>query len=465
MDLLVSDWKIINALLTCTDDNLTQKQVAELAGVSEKTATNRVPGLRAHCFLTPKGWRLGSALGLVLAVAVDGDVARAAVIDANGTAHHQVTATLPADVRAGSAVGTLDVIAAVAEETWRVALRKGVGGSRAQAKHLLGISIALPTAIGRDRGEPWIRGNALADNAWRSTSLEDLLRPRLPKFLQYPSIQLDALNDANCDALAVGFDHSRRRRGPEVTRSEIMLVVRLSTGVGAGIVKLAKSDPTTFRLSNSTLIVGSEGLAGEIGHLRTRPDVLKRINDKSKPLAPLRDLLCSCGAKGHLEGRIGIRALVDRLRRTDPKLVPQETPTATELESLVAHPSDVVARALSDMGTALGVALQGSILLLDPSQVILTGPLGVAQVRDAARAECVQATGLPNRVDFKVVPDKARESVTLVGAGIAMLRKQVLKSIDAKIAKETVRAGTDGRRRHATVRHRSPAGSRRSSST
>lgn len=443
--LLKSDRLIIHALLANPERRMTQAEFAVLAGLAPRTLTMRLPVLRKARLLARGRWAFGPGLGVALVAAIDGDRVAAAVVDANGTPHFKASEQLPEGIRTAAPADVLAVAAEQLHASWRLALAGHIEGHRVTPSDLRGICLALPTAIGRDETSPQVRGYALAHNGWRTSPVEELLRPHLPQNLR--QVPVDALNDANCDALAVAFHHCRSTDGKPVAHSEILVAVRLSVGVGAGIVKLVADQPDVFRLNASTLIVGSEGLAGELGHLPTSQEVRAAINRARGPLAPLNDLPCSCGARNHLEGRVGVHVLLDRLRRTDPQLVPPDRPIFETVASLVGRPTDLVRGALRDTGRAVGVALNGAVLILDPAHIVFTGPLGVPQVCEAAEAHCLQSQRIPNRVTFGCAPEEIRDDTSLVGAGVAVLRKQVLKPIEGAPVSAAVRPRTRPRPR------------------
>jgi predicted NBD/HSP70 family sugar kinase len=148
------------------------------------------------------------------------------------------------------------------------------------------------------------------------------------------SLRVVADNDANLGAYAE-FLHGEGRD------SQILVYVKASHGVGAGIVL----DGVTIR--------GAEGFAGELGHLTI---------DRNGPV-------CRCGNRGCLEAFIGERRLVDEVRAAysgHTMWMP------TSLESVIerARQGDPVdQRVLQDAGRHLGGRLSQARdpkLMLDP---------------------------------------------------------------------------------------------------
>lgn len=431
MRMLATYRRVINGLLSYAQPPPTQKELARRSGVGERSLTLHLGDMRKGRLVTADALRLGAGLGLFVAVAVDGESVVAATVDANGFPHHVARTVPQVDLRRAPASNVLEKIAEVATRTWSAAKISGVGGCPVYQRDFRGVSVALPTPVGRDRGRPWVRGHALSDNRWRAAPFEELIRPRLPRTcFGSEEFLIDALNDANCDALAVAFAEARRDpEGELANHSEILLTVRVACGVGAGMVRLARHEPLgPFRLTRSTLLVGSGGVSGEIGHLTVPSATLARVSSDG-PLSPLKALTCSCGARDHLEGCIGLSALANRLHRTSPHLIKLEEPLGPQIARLLTRRDDTVSRALSDAGSILGGALAGNILLLDPVKVVLTGVLGVSEVADAAEARCRDTYGLASQANFEPVAAPLRDNVTVVGAGVAAIRKRILKPL------------------------------------
>jgi predicted NBD/HSP70 family sugar kinase len=171
-------------------------------------------------------------------------------------------------------------------------------------------------------------------------------------------------NDANLGALA-------EARWGAGRRSEVLVYLKASTGIGAGLVLGGR----VFR--------GSTGTAGEIGHVTVDQD----------------GLVCRCGSRGCLEVHVGGRALVAQVAHNAPGI--------SDVHELIAAARDgdlVCARVLADAGETLGVALAGVLNILNPDRIVLGGELGVAgelvlgslreRLRRHALASAVQSTSI-----------------------------------------------------------------------
>jgi predicted NBD/HSP70 family sugar kinase len=145
-------------------------------------------------------------------------------------------------------------------------------------------------------------------------------------------------NDANLGALA-------EARWGAGRGYEVLVYVKASTGVGAGVVLGGR----VFR--------GSAGTAGEIGHFTLDVD----------------GHVCRCGSRGCLEVRAGGPALVAELANSAVRVH-----TVTDLVAAARGGDPACTRVLADAGERLGVALAAVLNILNPDRVVLGGELGAA---------------------------------------------------------------------------------------
>lgn len=156
-------------------------------------------------------------------------------------------------------------------------------------------------------------------------------------------------NDATLAAWGV-YETDLHRQGTNV------LVVTLGTGVGGGLIL------------NRELYQGSNGTAGEIGHMK--------IDDT------VTGPMCGCGMRGCLEafvGTIGIKRRVQQAVKEHPQ---------SELAKLVGASDDfkiepvfraaqngcpVALKLWEETGHYLGVGISNLVLVLDVDTVVLTG--------------------------------------------------------------------------------------------
>lgn len=142
-------------------------------------------------------------------------------------------------------------------------------------------------------------------------------------------------NDANLGA--VGETTYGRARGVEN-----VLYVKVSTGIGAGMIL------------GGRLYRGSSGTAGEIGHVQVSED----------------GAICRCGSRGCLETLSSAEAAVALLRQSHgPDL------TIDDAVAIVRRGDPGGVRLFTDMGTEIGRVVAAMCANIDPSMVVVGGPL------------------------------------------------------------------------------------------
>ena len=166
---------------------------------------------------------------------------------------------------------------------------------------------------------------------------------------QHTNIRPYVANDATLAAWGV-YERVLSRQGNNI------LVVTLGTGVGGGLIL------------NRELYQGSNGTAGEIGHI-------KIASTKTGPQ-------CGCGARGCLEafvGTIGIKrrvmeGILEHPQSILAKMVEQEKDFKIELVSRAAEKNCPLALKIwEDTGFFLGIGIANTCLALDVDTVVLTG--------------------------------------------------------------------------------------------
>lgn len=182
-------------------------------------------------------------------------------------------------------------------------------------------------------------------------------------------------NDANMAALGewrfgAGKGHSN------------LLYLTISTGIGGGII------------ANNKLLQGSQGLAGELGHVLVQPD------------GPM----CSCGKRGHLEALssgTGISNYVaEKIADGETTcLAPNLHPSAREIAAAALQGDTLSLQAYQQAGRYLGIAVANFLHILNPSILILGG--GVSRSGDLLinpmRASLSQNVVLPEYVDNLII--------------------------------------------------------------
>lgn len=191
-----------------------------------------------------------------------------------------------------------------------------------------GVGLSLPGPVDRVRGcsrdSPILRG-------WDGVALR-------PYFADLTGVPVLMDNDAN--AIAVG------ERGGELERLDDLLVLKASTGLGAGII------------SGGVLQRGAAEAAGEFGHNKT---------------AAAEGLPCRCGDTGCLEAVAGGWALVHRLQQQG-----RDVRHMRDVVELV-HAGDPEARRMvRDSGRLVGEVIASAVNLLNPAVLVIAGDMAAA---------------------------------------------------------------------------------------
>jgi predicted NBD/HSP70 family sugar kinase len=207
--------------------------------------------------------------------------------------------------------------------------------------------------------------------------------PLKPYFRDLTAAPILVDNDANVIALA---ERGGGRRGVDD-----LLLLKLSTGLGAGII------------SGGVLQRGAVGAAGEFGHNKT-------------PAAA--GLPCRCGDTGCLEAIAGGWALVRALQ--------QQGKAVGHIRDVVdlANRGEPEARRLIRMsGRHVGEVIAGAVNLLNPAIVVIDGDMAraydilVAGLREALYGN---ATALSTRV-LQVVPTTYGDRSGVIGGATLIL--------------------------------------------
>jgi glucokinase len=152
--------------------------------------------------------------------------------------------------------------------------------------------------------------------------------------------------------------------------------VSIGSGLGGGII------------SDSHLITGGGGYAGELGHISIDPD----------------GLLCICGNHGCVETIVSGPGLVRLTKRmlaessTGSFLCDYDDLTPEDIVSMAQAGDELACHALSEVGRALGIVMSACAAILNPTRFIIGGGLGLAGfdfIVPAIREEIMQRT-IPN---------------------------------------------------------------------
>jgi predicted NBD/HSP70 family sugar kinase len=199
----------------------------------------------------------------------------------------------------------------------------------AAGRRPLGVGVGLPGMVALD-GTLRLAPNI----GWRDVAMAPLFAEafqaggcgELPVFV---------LNDANAGALS---EHVFG--GADATGSLVFL--SLGQGIGAGIIL------------DTGLHLGSEGLAGEVGHSVVEPGGLR----------------CSCGRRGCVETRLSQRAISRMVTGQDEPVL-----SADELVARAERGDEATVRAVRAAGEHLGLLVHNLLVSYDPAVVVVGGPL------------------------------------------------------------------------------------------
>ena len=378
--------------------------------------------------------RFGSGSGLVLAFEVGVEDLRGALVDANGETFCNRAADADPTQLSGAPPHLLNRLKRLAKEILKAGFRfVDADGTKLIDEDgclpLLGATVAWPAPVGRDG---FAHGHAFVDKQWHSVPLTQ----RVGATLRGPFEDLrrvDGINAANAAVMAVVFDRTRSRAGePETAHSQIAMVVRLQGGISAGTMQIARHRPgQPLAFIKSRLIVGTNGFAGELGHLPISSSIRESINaDRPRRLAEISDWGCTCPQRGHLEGLASVRALMQRLRDSSGYEIEDDAPMGPQITKLLKNPDEVLARALHDIGRLIGGALASPILMLDPASITLSGYLALDAVVEGVRREKhTWSTGVSNSVTIDRLEGTTNDLVEMRGAALAMFRRQLYRDM------------------------------------
>jgi glucokinase len=259
-----------------------------------------------------------------IAVDIGGTRLRAAVYPLEGLTADEVTRIHTQDENSNA----LERLIALLEDVWP------------KDNAVKAISVAVPGPTNPYEG---LVINAPNIPGWENLPLKQILEDRF-----HTPVALG--NDANMAALGewrYGAGHGHHD----------MLYLTVSTGIGSGIICRGK------------LLLGSHGLAGELGHTTVL------VNGP----------LCGCGQAGHLEalasGTAMLRWVEEQLNRGAVSSLPQDEPLTGKMISLAAEMGDDLSiQALARAGTYMGIALASHLHIFNPTVVVIGG--GVSQSGD-----------------------------------------------------------------------------------
>ncbi|MGV0745137.1 ROK family protein [Mycolicibacterium sp. XJ870] len=351
---------------------VTRAEIGQLTGLSRTAVSARVAALTEQGLVVeseqapstggrpPTLLSFNAAAGVVLSAAIGRSRTRLAVCDLAGDVLDL------ADIDQQPDLGPDDLMPDVVKRL--DALLDGHRGAR-----VYGVGASLPGTVDRQRGagvdSPILPG-------WGGVEVRTYLRA-----LTDAPVVVD--NDVNVIALAERAGNDRA--------VDDMLVLKASTGIGAGII------------AGGVLQRGATQAAGELGHNKT---------------AAAAGLPCRCGDIGCLEAVAGGWALVAALR--------QDGRAVNHLRDVVAlaHGGDAEARRLiRDSGRHVGEVLAAAVNLLNPGVLVVAGDMsGAYDIFVAGLRETLygNATALATR-SLTVAPSIHGEESGVIGCAAMVL--------------------------------------------
>lgn len=343
-----SECSVIRALMI---RNSNQADLAKLCGLSSASIASALKDLERRKFVrrTEEGREKLSRLERVdgVAVGVELGYQRSAVVARRIDSADRVPVreTLGVGATHGSRVWTEAIVGSIRGVTQEL-------GEPFDDVATLGMGI--PRIVDPKSGRltppvlpPW------ANAADPAKSLEDALRAGAPDASARAHVQVKLDNDATLGALAESVE--------TFLGAEILLFVKASTGVGAGLVV------------GGHVIRGALGIAGELGHVM--------VDDRGR--------YCRCGGRGCLETVIGADALLQNVKAAFGKAHPGVPNNLDELVKRAGDGDQLCDRVLREAAIALGKALGSVCNLLNPSVIVLGG--GLAAAGDLIIGTCLES--------------------------------------------------------------------------
>ncbi|GAB3461584.1 ROK family transcriptional regulator [Streptomonospora sediminis] len=318
--------RVVDALRT--GGTLTQAELARGTGLSPASVSNIVRNLRAAGTVsvreTSSNGRRARAVTLIrppgAVVAIDFTLT--GITAALGDSHGEVLAraSIAYDVAAEPERGVRRAVWLVETLLTRV---------RVDHATIAAVTAAVPGPVDLRTGEI---GAITCMPRWAGFRPAEALSLRL-------GVPVQAENDANLCALA-------EMRGGAADGREHVIYVRISEGVGAGIVV------------GGRLFRGAGGTAGEIGHIG--------LDERGQ--------VCRCGNRGCLETHLATTYLLGML----PHQSEGAPATVTELVAAADGGDPGCRRVVAEAGTALGRGLSILANTFNPELVVLGGELVAA---------------------------------------------------------------------------------------
>ncbi|HTU75100.1 MAG TPA: ROK family transcriptional regulator [Trebonia sp.] len=297
-----------------------------------------------------------------LGVDIGHDHVRAVLTDLVGSPCWDRGNRLPVDHDAAPALATAAALISAALSETGVPREKVLG---------LGVGIACP--VEGDSGELSAEGIM---PGWVGIRPGDELVARAG----FPA---RVINDANAGVLA------ERRLGAARDATDA-IYIRLSSGIGGGVI------------SGGRMLLGRNGVAGELGHVSVDP----------------AGAVCRCGNRGCLETVASPEAVAALLARSWGRPVSE-----SDLAGLLRDADRGALRAVQDAGDAVGRVLAPAVLLLNPEVIVVGGELASAGEPLFQPLRRALARGIMpfHARGLRIVPSALGDSAGVLGAAALVL--------------------------------------------
>lgn len=233
-------------------------------------------------------------------------------------------------------------------------------------ERILGIGVGIACPVDR---QGTLRAEGVMPD-WVGIHPADDLRERT-------GFDVRLVNDANAGVLAEHRYGAARDAGDVV-------YIRLSNGIGAGLISAGR------------LLLGSGGLAGELGHVTVEP----------------HGAICRCGNRGCLETVANPAAIARRAGTT-----------TAELPRLIRQGDRAAHRALEHAADAIGSALAHAVTIVNPELVVIGGELAATgtALLNPLRKAILRTTMTSHCATLHVIPGALNDTACARGAAALVL--------------------------------------------
>jgi predicted NBD/HSP70 family sugar kinase len=330
---------------------VTRGDVRELTGLSRMTVAQRLDALLDAGIIVEgdttesTGGRrrrrlvFNTSQSRALVVAVDTTHTRIAITDLGGTVLAQDEIDAPVDQ------GPVIVLDQIAAAVSALVERAGL-----DVEDLCGAAVSLPGPIDPESGRP---SQPPILPGWDAYPVAEHLQAGLPGDRDH--VPVLTANDA--DAAALG-----EYATAGYSRSTLMCLVKVSTGIGTGLV------------INGRSYTGADGGAGDIGHVQ---------------ISPSSDALCQCGRHGCLAAVASGRAVAHELTQLGLPVA-----SGRVVRELLRVGNADAARLTQQAGRRIGEVMATVVCLLNPEVVLIGGALASAPLLAGIR-ETLYKLSLP----------------------------------------------------------------------